>query len=180
MTAQHEGTLEKATAPTQEAPLSYNGSQSEASSPAADANSDQHAIQSFDREIASLSPEEYAKVQRSLMWKMDLQVTLLCAILYTLSFLDRTNIGQAKLLGLTTELGLSGHDYRVALTILYVPYIALELVSNLLLKRLGAARLIPGLVSAWGVVSLCQGLVTTRTGLYINRFFLGCAEAGSE
>ncbi|PWN27100.1 MFS general substrate transporter [Jaminaea rosea] len=128
--------------------------------------------------VSRLSPTEYSQLSRSVLWKTDLQVTLLAALLFLWSFLDRSNIGQAKLLGLATQLNLSPHDYSVALTVLYVPYIVFELPSNLLLKRVGPARLIPALVTAWGIVATLQGIVKTRTGLYINRFFLGLAEAG--
>ncbi|PWN45571.1 MFS general substrate transporter [Ceraceosorus guamensis] len=116
--------------------------------------------------------------ERRLKWKIDAQVLPLTLLLYTLSFLDRTNIGQARLIGLQEQLSLSFHDYQVALTVLYAPYIAFEIPSNLLIKKIGPARLIPFLVTAWGIVSTLQGIVTTRTGLFINRAFLGFAETG--
>ncbi|PWN49746.1 MFS general substrate transporter [Violaceomyces palustris] len=62
--------------------------------------------------------------------------------------------------------------------VLYVPYIIFEIPSNLLIKKVGPARWIPGLVTVWGIVSTLQGIVTTKTGLYIVRAFLGFAEAG--
>ncbi|WFD18164.1 hypothetical protein MCAP1_000372 [Malassezia caprae] len=139
---------------------------------------------------AILSPEEYKKVERRARFKVDLQVVPLCLILYLLSFLDRTNIGQANLEGttrpdgsienpgLSQDLGLTAHDYAVALTILYPPYIVLEIPSNLLLKRIGPRIWIPMLVMCWGVVSTLQGLVQNRAGLLVNRFFLGATEAG--
>lgn len=149
-----------------------------ASSNASSRDLDSTQAASSSPDVSSLDPKEYRRIERRLLWKIDLQVTLLCTVLYLLSFLDRTNIGQAKLLGLTTQLSLSSHDYRVALTVLYPAYIVFEIPSNLVLKKLGAARLIPGLVMAWGTVSTLQGIVSTRTGLYINRVFLGLAEAG--
>ena len=139
---------------------------------------------------ASLSPEEYKQLERRARLKVDLQVVPLCLILYLLSFLDRTNIGQANLEGtrrpdgsiqnpgLSQDLGLSAHDYAIALTILYPPYIALEIPSNLLLKRIGPRFWIPMLVLCWGVVSTLQGLVHNRAGLLADRFFLGATEAG--
>lgn len=71
-----------------------------------------------------------------------------------------------------------GRDYRIALTVLYVPYIIFEIPSNLVVKRIGPARWIPFLVASWGLVSTLQGVVTNKTGLYINRAFLGFTEGG--
>lgn len=139
---------------------------------------------------ATLDPTEYKKLERRARFKMDVQVVPLCLLLYLLSFLDRTNIAQAVLdgdaasgqstknPGLMTSLGLTPHDYAVALTVLYPTYIALEVPSNLLIKRLGPRIWIPGLVILWGIVETLQGLVSSRTGLYINRIFLGATEAG--
>ncbi|WFD29476.1 hypothetical protein MSPP1_000485 [Malassezia sp. CBS 17886] len=126
----------------------------------------------------TMDPAEYARIERRVRLKIDVQIVPLCLLLYFLSFLDRTNIGQARLSGLAEQLHLTDHDYNIALTVLYPPYIALEVPANLLLKRVGPRLWIPGLVVAWGIVSTLQGIVKTRNGLLINRAFLGAAEAG--
>lgn len=133
-----------------------------------------------DDDIDNLSDEEHAALEKSLKKKLDWQIVPLCLMLYLLSFLDRTNIGQARLNGLEQDLNMSkdGRDYRIALTVLYVPYIVFEIPSNLLVKKIGPARWIPLLVASWGLVSTLQGIVTSKTGLYINRAFLGFSEAG--
>ncbi|KAJ1028371.1 hypothetical protein NDA16_001538 [Ustilago loliicola] len=145
-------------------------------------NKDSHlqAAAHADDDIDSLSEEERAALEKSLKKKLDWQIVPLCLMLYLLSFLDRTNIGQARLNGLESDLKMSkdGYDYRIALTVLYIPYIIFEIPSNLVVKRIGPARWIPFLVMAWGLVSTLQGTVTNKTGLYINRAFLGLTEAG--
>lgn len=47
---------------------------------------------------------------------------------------DRTNVGNARIAGLQADLHMSNYQYSIALTTTYVPYIAAELPSNLLLK----------------------------------------------
>ncbi|PKI85459.1 hypothetical protein MVES1_000357 [Malassezia vespertilionis] len=140
----------------------------------------------------TMSPEEYARHERSLRWKIDIQIVPLCTLLYFLSFLDRTNIAQAKITGLmpskdypppgkpdhSLNLRPETNDYEIALTVLYPPYILLEIPANLMLKYVGASLWLPFLITAWGIVSTLQGIVSSRTGLYINRAFLGAAEAG--
>lgn len=56
------------------------------------------------------------------MWKVDLWLIPWLCLLYLLSFLDRTNIGNARLAGLETDLGMFGHDYNNSLTIFFVGF----------------------------------------------------------
>ena len=95
-----------------------------------------------------------------------------------LSFIDRVNIGNARVAGLQTDLKMSDHQYSLALTITYIPYIAIELPAGLILKRVGANILLPAMVTLWGLTTTLQGLVTTYHGLLVARFFLGLAEGG--
>ena len=67
------------------------------------------------------SPEERAKIDRALLWKIDLLIVPWMCLLYLLSFLDRTNIGNARLAGMEEDLGMEGHDYNIALTIFVCP-----------------------------------------------------------
>jgi hypothetical protein len=75
-------------------------------------------VDDLDRQIAAMSPEEYAKVEKKLKIKMDLQVVTLCGVFYLLSFLDRTNIASAHIMGLVDDLALTTHDFSVAVTVL--------------------------------------------------------------
>lgn len=129
----------------------------------------------------TLDPEEYKRIERRMRLKLDIQIVPLCLMLYFLSFLDRTNIAQANLTGMSEQLftkETAARDYTLALVVLYPPYIVLEIPSNLLLKRIGARFWIPLLVVLWGLVSTLQGIVKSRDGLLINRAFLGATEAG--
>jgi hypothetical protein len=69
------------------------------------------------------------------MQKIDLHVIPFLCILYTLAFLDRINISNASVYGLNEDLNLQGEQYNVALLIFFVPYILLEIPSNILLKK---------------------------------------------
>ena len=63
--------------------------------------------------------------------------------LYLLAFLDRTNIGNAKLAGLGPDLGLTTASYNATLTIFFVSYAVFEPLTNILLKRLRPSYFIP-------------------------------------
>lgn len=56
------------------------------------------------------------------MWKIDRWLIPWLCLLYLLSFLDRTNIGNARLAGMEDDLGMGGHDYNNALTIFFVSH----------------------------------------------------------
>lgn len=57
--------------------------------------------------------------ERKLVAKIDLRVVPVLSVLYLLAFLDRTNIGNANIFGLSTELKLHGNQYNTALTIFF-------------------------------------------------------------
>ncbi|KAJ5692979.1 hypothetical protein N7462_002402, partial [Penicillium macrosclerotiorum] len=121
-----------------------------------------------------LAPAEYKKLLR----KVDAHIIPILTILYLLSFLDRGNIGNANVQGLSTSLGLVGHQYNWCLTIFFFPYSFLEPVCNLLLVRLKPSIWLPSIMVAWGIVTTLTGIVQNYTGLMVARFFLGVAEAG--
>jgi MFS family permease len=88
------------------------------------------------------------------------------------------NIGNARVAGLQTDLKLSDYQYSLALTITYVPYIAIETPAGLVLKHVGANVLLPAMVTLWGLVTTLQGLISSYQGLLAVRFFLGLCEGG--
>lgn len=57
--------------------------------------------------------------------QVDIRLVPMLGILYLISHLDRANIGNAKILGLTEELGLSGMQYNIALSLFFIPYVLL-------------------------------------------------------
>ncbi|EJU06610.1 MFS general substrate transporter [Dacryopinax primogenitus] len=114
-----------------------------------------------------LSPEEELRLYR----KIDRRLMPILSLMYLLSFLDRGNIGNAKIAGLTTDLGLVGNKYNIALTMFFV-------VSNLVLKKFRPSRWLPGIAIVWGIVMTCMGLVSTYGQLVAVRVCLGVAEAG--
>ncbi|GKT51522.1 putative transporter [Colletotrichum spaethianum] len=101
------------------------------------------------------------------------------AVLYLISHLDRANIGNAKIEGLAEDLNLNGVQWNIALSLFFVPYILLEVPSNVLLKKFKRPSVYLGtLVTIWGVIMTCHGLVHNFAGLLTVRLLLGVFEAG--
>ncbi|KAF2405500.1 major facilitator superfamily transporter [Trichodelitschia bisporula] len=113
-----------------------------------------------------------------LLRKIDLRLIPLLALLYLLSFLDRTNIGNARLAGLEADLHLRGLDYNNALAIFFPFYVAAELPSNLVMKITRPSLWIPTIMVTWAGMCVLMGLVKSYGGLLAIRSALGFAEGG--
>ncbi|KAH8890457.1 MFS general substrate transporter [Thozetella sp. PMI_491] len=127
---------------------------------------------------AHLSEAEKAEIDRKLIRRLDFTLIPWLCLLYLLAFLDRTNIGNAKVAGLATYLGLSVPSYNATLTIFFVSYAVFEPITNILLKQLRPSIFIPIIMVLWGACMLGMGFVNNWSGLMAARWFLGLTEAG--
>ncbi|OMP81323.1 putative transporter [Diplodia seriata] len=100
------------------------------------------------------------------------------SFLYLISFLDRTNIGNAKIDGLQDDLGMTNGQYNASLSIFFISYSLAEPLTNVLLKRMRPSVFLPTIMFLWGICMTAMGLVHNFAGLATARFFLGLAEAG--
>ncbi|KAL7421740.1 hypothetical protein Q5752_003511 [Cryptotrichosporon argae] len=132
----------------------------------------------IEQQIAAMSKEEYAEVERKLLRRLDINLIPWMTLLYLMSFLDRVNVGAAKLYGLNTALGLTSLQYSTASMIFFVSYVAFEIPSNLVLRKFRPSRYIPATMVVWSIFQIFMGLVTNYHQLLALRFCLGMAEAG--
>ncbi|KAG6004393.1 hypothetical protein E4U21_001113 [Claviceps maximensis] len=119
-----------------------------------------------------------AQEESRIRLKMDLALIPLVSLLYLLSFIDRSNIGNAKIAGLDKDLDLHGFDYNAALSVFYVSYIIFEIPSNILCKYIGPGWFIPATMLGFGILTICNAFVTNFSTLCAVRFLLGIFEAG--
>ncbi|KAL9101212.1 MAG: hypothetical protein Q9163_003494 [Psora crenata] len=124
-----------------------------------------------------LTPIDSAAEKR-LLRKLDLRVVPVIAFLYMLAFVDRINIGNARIQGLEKDLNMRGQDYNVALCVFFIPYILFEVPSNLLIRKFAPSTWLTSIMVLWGVVTVCQGLTRSYAGLVVCRVLLGLFEAG--
>ncbi|KAJ8116180.1 hypothetical protein OPT61_g2333 [Boeremia exigua] len=90
----------------------------------------------------------------------------------------KIDLGNARALGMQTDIGLTDKQWNLCLTIFFFPYAALEVPSNIVLKFLKPNIWLSILVTAWGTVVVLTGIVHNYSGLLAVRFFLGVTEAG--
>ncbi|TQN64638.1 MFS transporter prlL [Colletotrichum shisoi] len=125
-----------------------------------------------------------AEEEKALLWKQDRRIIPLSASIYFLCFLDRSNIGNAKILNsssghdMQTETGMSNRDFTIALMIFLVAYALFEVPSNILLKKLRPSRWLAFLMFSWGAVTIGLGGANDFATVTGVRFLLGVFEAG--
>lgn len=124
--------------------------------------------------VPVLTPEQEKKLWR----KIDMRIMPILSLMYLLAFLDRSNIGNAKLEGLVIQLDLTGNRFNIALIMFILPYCLFECPANLVLKVFRPSRWLPGITFLWGVVMTLMAFVKTYPQLVGARVCLGIAEAG--
>ncbi|OLN92787.1 putative transporter C1683.12-like protein 14 [Colletotrichum chlorophyti] len=140
---------------------------------AVDAKSD-----SVDYEEAQ--PLEWSEAEEAaLRRKIDWHTVPIVTTLYLLCFLDRANIGNARIQGMSKDINIEGYRFNWVLSIFYIVYLLVEVPSNVALKRIGPRYYLPSLVVGFGLTSLCTAFVKSYEGLAVARAALGLFEGGA-
>ena len=116
-------------------------------------------------------------VERKVYSRVTWRLMPVLFISYIIAYLDRVNVGFAKL-QMIQELKLSDTVYGLGAGLFFIGYFFFEVPSNIILHRVGARVWIARIMVFWGIVSASTMFVTTAKGFYILRFLLGVAEAG--
>lgn len=96
---------------------------------------------------------------------------------YLLAYLDRVNVGFAKL-GMKAEPWFSDAVFATGSGIFFIGYFLFEVPGNIILHRVGARRWIARIMISWGILSALMCLSSSAASFYTLRFLLGVAEAG--
>lgn len=116
---------------------------------------------------------DLSSIYRKINWRL-LPLLVLC---YTFAYLDRVNIGFAKL-QMQADVGISDAVYGLGAGIFFLGYVLFEVPSNLLLVRIGARKTICRIMILWGLTSASMLFVQGEYSFYALRFLLGVFEAG--
>lgn len=140
------------------------------------------ATTSIEKERPASSSEQsddFTDAETARTWrKVDLHIMPVAVLLYLASYIDRANIGNARVLGLADDLKLTSGHYNWALSIFFFGYVLFETPSNIILRRLRPSLYIPSLTVVWGVICALFAVIHSPSALLAIRFFLGLAEAG--
>ncbi|QPC70605.1 hypothetical protein HYE68_001357 [Fusarium pseudograminearum] len=129
-----------------------------------------------DADFVNNFPEDRKK---AVVRKVDMRLIPMLVLLYLIAYLDKTNIGNAKIEGMTVDLHLKGIEYNIVTAIFFIPFVLCEVPSNMILHKFRRPSIyMGGIVFCWGVIMTLTALVQNYAGLLAIRFLLGIFEAG--
>ena len=126
---------------------------------------------------ATFAPTGLAHAEERTYAKVTARIVPFLFICYLAAYLDRVNVGFAKL-QMLNELKFSETIYGLGAGIFFLGYVLFEVPSNIVLHKVGARLWIARIMITWGMISGAMAFVSTPTMFYILRFLLGVAEAG--
>ncbi|OQD67124.1 hypothetical protein PENDEC_c044G06451 [Penicillium decumbens] len=100
------------------------------------------------------------QLTRRILLKLDTRILPMLALLFLCSFLDRTNVGNAKIIGLEKDINITDHQYDIGL------------------MKASPKLWLPFLTILWGIITMCLGFVRNYGGFVGVRAILGLAEGG--
>jgi MFS family permease len=129
--------------------------------------------------IAAAATEQVSTTNDRAFWKITLRLMPYLALLWCLAWIDRVNIGFAKLTMLD-DLKFSEAVYGLGAGMFFLGYFFFEVPSNLLLQKIGARKTLMRITIGWGAVCIAMSFVSTPVQFYVLRFLLGAFEAGFQ
>ncbi|CAG9992241.1 unnamed protein product [Clonostachys byssicola] len=125
------------------------------------------------------APEFTPAEQRRIIRRIDINLLPILGIMYSISLVDRTNLGLALVAGMQEDLGLAvGDRYTILVMVFFVAYILFEIPSNFILPRVGPANWLTFLGASFGAILIGMGFTYHWGTMALCRALLGVFEAG--
>ncbi|KAI2770055.1 hypothetical protein DTO012A8_5070 [Penicillium roqueforti] len=144
---------------------------------APDEDIEKSAVPTHQEKPTTLLPAIDPELERRVVRKLDWHVVTLLGFFYLLAFLDRSNIGNAKIAGMKEDLDLDGKSYAWLLTIFYISYTVFEFQA-MMWKIVKPHQWAAFVLFSWGLMATCQAAVSNWKGMMALRFLMGVFEAG--
>nr|QFR37106.1 MFS transporter [Cyberlindnera americana] len=119
-----------------------------------------------------LTPEQSAYLLR----KTDRCLLPLMCFLYAVQFMDKVTNGNAAIMGLKTDLKMTGDKYTYVGTAFYLGYLAFEFPASAALQKFPLVKTLSAFIFFWGVV-LCLHATPNYAGFIFLRTMLGALES---
>ncbi|PLB45224.1 MFS general substrate transporter [Aspergillus steynii IBT 23096] len=131
------------------------------------------ALQLTQGEVIEYTPDEERRVLR----KINMTILPLMCWVYMLQYADKSTLNYASLMGIRTDTKLTGDNYNWVSSIFYAGYLAWEIPTTYLFRRLPVGKYASFNILCWGIVLSCHAAAFDYSGLLAARFFLGFFEA---
>ncbi|KAF5377027.1 hypothetical protein D9757_007751 [Collybiopsis confluens] len=128
----------------------------------------------YSSKFDNMDPVEWQRLERQAVRRMDLYILPIMSMFYFLSFLDRSNIGNARVAGLEKSLNMTDYQYEICITVLYVDSLKFATAEDW--PKISDARSIDNVGSHGRTPRLVLGVVTSFAGLVTVRAFIGAVE----
>ncbi|KAL2408025.1 putative transporter [Exophiala dermatitidis] len=128
----------------------------------------------FEEDIDTANPAYVKRLKR----KIDVRICLVLGVLYTVSLVDRVNLPNAVVAGMSTDLKLKGNAYTLLVLVFFPFYICFQPPMTAIARKLRPGRFLSFIVTAWGLVMVGHGLVHAWRPMLALRILLGILEAG--
>ncbi|KAG4281252.1 hypothetical protein FPRO06_10157 [Fusarium proliferatum] len=116
--------------------------------------------------------------EKKLVRKIDLFILPMMWFMYLMSYMDRTNVGNARIAGMDKDLNLDSNKYSIVLVVFFVGYVVFEVPSNMILTRTRPSRYLPGIMFVWGGVTIAMAFTRTYEHMIGFRILMGVLESG--
>jgi MFS family permease len=116
--------------------------------------------------------------QKKIIGRIDRRLVLTLGFLYSVSLMDRNNLGIAFVAVMGVDLLLTGSRYSIIVLIFFITYVALQASATVFLRKVGPRIFLPTIALLWGATMIGFGFVKSWTQLIPLRLVLGIFEAG--
>lgn len=121
---------------------------------------------------------ENPELEKRVVRKLDLFILPVTIILYILSFLDRSSLGNMLVTNMVEDLNLTGTRPNVVTSIFYVTYIIFDTPMTILVKQYGPRKILPIYTLLWSLITIFSGFNTSYGSMIACRLLLGVFESG--
>lgn len=116
------------------------------------------------------------QLEQSTTKKVTMRLIPFLFLCFTISILDRVNIGFAAL-QMNQDLGFSDAVFGLGAGIFFLGYFLLEVPGSAMMSKVGARKWISRIMVTWGIIAVLMAFITEPWQFYTARFLLGIAEA---
>ncbi|EKM77389.1 hypothetical protein AGABI1DRAFT_122128 [Agaricus bisporus var. burnettii JB137-S8] len=125
-------------------------------------------------------PQRLAE-EKALVWKLDKRILPFACLLYLFAYLDRSNLGNARLQGLADDIldgDPTGRKFDWVNSVFFFSYIIFQIPASVLSKLCPPRVWMACSAAGWGLSSTLMAAAFNYAGAIVCRLFLGVFESG--